>query len=700
MQIDDKEKDNFYLMVDSLKKCRRANLSDINDDEDIIEELYVDPLDNDFVLKSCLRPNTTILIGRKGTGKSTIIARLQHDVRKENDKLSLYIDVKTIFEQSKSFSYDATQYKNLITEGDLQKYLVNKTFLKQIIEQIKEEVKTNTLKFFLAKISKIFGPDKKTFEVELENIFNEIEKNEFIDIQILKEKNINQANNNSEELNKSQNASGALNLSPKELATQISASESSSLKNAISKNTQEQYSEILLKCFNPSLIFTSIKGLLSRIGIKYIFICLDDFSEIEEPAMKVFVDTIVGPLNNWSDEYFKFKIAAYPGRIYLGDIDPQKVEQIKLDYYDLYQARKVTDIQFEAQRSVKKLITRRINYFCKKEPDYFFDISKNSMEEYYRLLFEITSSVPRNVGWILWYAFQNSISKDQKITLRDLDLASERYFNDSINPYFSQNKFMREPFNIKLEKYHLNELLNTIVTLSKNNKREIGFSDSKIFQADKSKPPTSHFYIDKELEELISSLELHFFITKYNEQKDQDSSKLMSFFSLNYGLCIKDDIFYGRGSDRKYVIQRRFNYSDSIRKYLSSAKQLKCDNCGKTYPYEVLDKLQLFDMLCPTCKKGTCSIEHVSVDLPVVNEQIQIAEFDLSFLNSLKIEQPQYASGLAQELDCTYQKVSRRSIKLKELGLIVTERKTLDSTKGERTYYDLTDKANDTYFKE
>ncbi len=322
-----------------------------------------------ILLKSCLRPNTTILIGRKGTGKSTIIARLQHDVRKENDKLSLYIDVKTIFEQSKSLpTYDATQYRNLITESDLQKYLVNKNFLKQIIEQIKEEVKTNTLKFFFAKISKIFGPDKKEFEVELENIFNEIEKNEFIDIQILKEKNINQANNSSGELNKSQNTSGELNLSPKELAVKISAGESSSQKNAISKNTQEQYSEILLKCFNPTLIFTSIKRLLSKIGIKYIFICLDDFSEIEEPAMKVFVDTIVSPLNNWSDEYFKFKIAAYPGRIYLGDIDPQKVEQIKLDYYDLYQARKVTDIQFEARKKCQKTDNKAYKLFLQKRP--------------------------------------------------------------------------------------------------------------------------------------------------------------------------------------------------------------------------------------------------------------------------------------------------------------------------------------------
>lgn len=346
------------------------------------------------------------------------------------------------------------------------------------------------------------------------------------------------------------------------------------------------------------------------------------------------------------------------------------------------------------------MIEKRIKYFCKNNPDYFFDTSKVTMDDFYKALFDITSSVPRNVGWILWYAYQNSIAKDQKITIRDLELSSEKYFNDSINPYFSQNKFMREPFNLKLEKYHLKELLNTLISLAKANKKEIGVSDSKIFQHDREKPPTSHFYIDKDLEDLISSLELHFFITKYNEQKDQDSSKLMSFYSLNYGLCIREDINYGRGSDRKYVIQRRFNYSESIKKYISSAKELKCDNCKKSYSYELLTNLQLFDMLCPTCKQGKCQIEHVSVDLQIAEESIQIAEFDLNLLNSLKIEQPQYPSSLAQELDCTYQKVSKRSTKLKDIGLINSERKTLDDSVGERTYYNLTDKAIKTYFNE
>lgn len=700
MKILESEKDSFYSMVDSLKKSRRADLSDIGNDDDIIEELYVDPLDGDFVLKSCLRPNTTMLIGRKGTGKSTIIARLQHEYRKYNDRLSLYIDVKTVFEQSKNFTYDSSPYRNLITNEDLEKYLLYKTFLKQIIEQIKLEVKTNTLKFFLASISKIFGTNKKTYEFELENIFNEIEKNEFIDIQILKEKNVSQANKDKLENKRTYESSMGSSLdinSPQIGFTHKETADTSRTKN---NSLEENYSEMLLKCFNPSIILKNIKTLLSKIGIKYIIICLDDFSEIEERAMRIFVDTIVSPLNNWSDEYFKFKIAAYPGRIYLGDIDPQKIEQIRLDYYDLYQSRKVTDIQAEAQKSVKKLLAKRIEYFCNQQAEYFFDTSNTSLEEYYKILFDITSSVPRNVGWILWYTYQSSISKDQRITIKDLELASEKYFTDSINPYFSQNKFMREPFNVKLEKYHLKELLQNIINASKTNKREIPSLDSKIFQIDKDKPPTSHFYIDKNLEEVLSSLELHFFITKYNEQKDQDSQSLMSFYSLNYGLCMKEDIFYGRGSDRKYVIQRRFNYTDIIKKYISSAKQIKCQNssCNHIYNYEMLSSLQLFNMLCPNCRSGVCEIEHVTVEIPVVFDNLQIPEFDINLLNSLKIEEPQYPSSLAQELDCTYQKVSKRSIKLKDLGLIESEKKTIDTKIGERTYYSLTEKAKLTYF--
>ena len=696
MNIIQSEKDKFFNLVDSLKKCRRADLSDIGADKDVIEKLYVDPLENDLILKSVLKPNTTIMSGRRGTGKSTIIARLQHEIRKSNDRLSLYIDVKTIFEQSRSFTYQTEQYSTHFKPEELKRYLVYKSFLREIVAEVKKELKTNTLKFFMAKITNYFGPDKTAYEEELNRIFDEIEEFEYLDVEVLKGKKVTSSLESSN--SQSTQFQGKVNVDLSGPSGSASAGyDSSKSENA---GMEQEFSEALLKSFNPILILRNIKELLQKIGIKNVFICLDDFSEIELEAMKVFVDVIIAPLNNLSEEYFKFKIAAYPGRIYLGDIDPQKIEQIKLDFYELYQARTITNVQSQAQNSIKKLIEKRIRYFCENDVEYFFDTSKTDIEEYYKHLFDITSSVPRNVGWVLWYANQQSISKDKRITLNDLSIAAEKHFIDTVQPYFSKNKFMREPFEMKLEKFHLHQLLLIFVSFAKINKREILISDSKVFAKDRTNPPTSHFYINKKLEEILQPLEMQFFITKYNEQKDQDSNELMSFFSLNYGLCQNEDINYGRGSDRKYVIQRRFNYTRSLQKYLDSAKHILCNNsaCQESYEYEILPNLEMFDMLCPKCKVGTCTVEHANVDIEEVNEEILLPEFDVLFLNSLKIDSPQYPSELAMELDCTYQKVGKRAAKLKEKGFLNSEKKTIDRALGERNYYSLSDDALNTYF--
>jgi len=699
MSISQKDKDNFFSLVDSLKKCRRADLSDVSDNKEVIEKLYVDPLDNDLILKSVLKLNTTILTGRRGTGKSTIIARLQYDIRKSKDRLSLYIDVKSIFEQSKGFVYDSENYVDHFSTQDLNNYLVYKSFLKEIISEIKNELKTNTLNFYLAKITKLFGPDKTAYEEELNRIFDEIEKFEYTDVEVLKRNKVvaNDQVGSSVKQKIGANVNVGLGgLTKGALHAEHNTSESE--QNSIN----QEFSEALLKSFNPILIMRSIKELLKTIGVNHVYICLDDFSEIDYDAMKVFVDVIIAPLNNLSDEFFKFKIAAYPGRLYLGDIDPQKIEQIKLDFYELYQARTIKDVHLQAQESIKHLIEKRTDFFCKKTPDNFFDTTKSSMADYYKAIFDITSSVPRNVGWILWYANQQSVSKDKRITLSDLSIAAEKHYIDTVKPYFSQNQFMREPFDMKLEKFHLHQLLTSFIEAAKLNKREILVSDSKIFAKDKTKPPTSHFYINKKLEGVLKPLEMQFFITKYNEQKDQDSSELMSFFSLNYGLCMSENINYGRGSDRKYIIQRRFNNTKSLQDYLCEAKHITCNNknCGATHDYEKLPMIEMFDMLCPTCKTGECTIEHAKVDIDLAEDRVLLPEFDMQLINSLKVDSPQYPSGLAMELDCTYQKIGKRATKLKDSGYLKSKKMTREKEVGERNYYSLTDLAFETYFTE
>jgi predicted AAA+ superfamily ATPase len=73
------DKDNFYNAIESLKKYRRADLLD-EKGKNLLEILYTDLLPNDHILKKSIRENTIFLIGRKGTGKSSIWRKFSDSV--------------------------------------------------------------------------------------------------------------------------------------------------------------------------------------------------------------------------------------------------------------------------------------------------------------------------------------------------------------------------------------------------------------------------------------------------------------------------------------------------------------------------------------------------------------------------------------------------------------------------------------------
>ena len=79
--------DRFAKIAESLRQYRRAELSDFQSDvgANPVELLYVDPLESDAVLKTVMLNNTTFLVGRKGTGKSTVFAKAQLELRKRLD---------------------------------------------------------------------------------------------------------------------------------------------------------------------------------------------------------------------------------------------------------------------------------------------------------------------------------------------------------------------------------------------------------------------------------------------------------------------------------------------------------------------------------------------------------------------------------------------------------------------------------------
>lgn len=138
----EKEKNDFFTATNSLKKYRRADLLD-DKGNSLIEDLYVDLLPNQQIFKSCLTDNTTFLIGRKGTGKSTIILKLEDEYRKRKDYISYYLDTKTIFESAKSDFISSDYLSKKIPKKTLEKYLIERAFIQAILAQIIKD--TNNL---------------------------------------------------------------------------------------------------------------------------------------------------------------------------------------------------------------------------------------------------------------------------------------------------------------------------------------------------------------------------------------------------------------------------------------------------------------------------------------------------------------------------------------------------------------------------
>jgi hypothetical protein len=131
--------DGFHNAAQSLKLYRRAELQNDANGMLLIEELYVDPLPNNHILETMMKTNTTFLIGRKGTGKSTVFQRSQHELRKKSNYTSAYLDIKTVFESSQvdsSLIAKVDPASGALPQETLEKLRLYKAFLKAVIQEI------------------------------------------------------------------------------------------------------------------------------------------------------------------------------------------------------------------------------------------------------------------------------------------------------------------------------------------------------------------------------------------------------------------------------------------------------------------------------------------------------------------------------------------------------------------------------------
>lgn len=698
----------FAKVAESLRQYRRAELLDFQEyiGEKPVDIVYVDPLPDDSVLNSILSGNTTFVLGRKGTGKSTLFAKAQSVLRERGKTISVYLDVKTLHEvvaaaEQPSVNVLGKDLDSVVTKS----HLLRKEALAHVISELLKEItaaceRMSVFQRWLGKTRKYdelkaslraLATRIKTAPLKLDElpILAKIDGN--IKIKAAKER----ANSSQEKIGGS--------VSQTSVSINAEASSIAFEKSLEDQELYKEYSDVILKSFPFFEIIREIRDLLEEAQLQRVIIFFDDFSELKLVDQKLFVDVVLSPLNNASNETIKLKVAGYPGRVYYGRIDPGKVDTISLDFVDLYETTEVQEMERSAIDYTYRLLQSRFKAFGIDVNDFFEHSSGFSFEQYAELLFQCSFNVPRIVGYLLHYCYLDRIAKGQKITVQSIKLASQKYYDQTITQYFDRmNRFALEPFENKLDRENQRKLLDFIISETRRVRR--GISDGSIggsYFSTLKNAPMSHFTVDPSLEGALASLESNFLLSRYKKMRDKNGQPAL-VFALFYGLCESERISWGYPPGREfrgYFVQRCFEFSRALTNFLSTRQTIRCGHCGASFGLEKKAMFETFKWSCPECQNlGTCKVFSLADDfkneVAALDTKLMLEPIELRILECLEDEsRPMRAGEIAPLIDTTHQLVGKRTSKLNEQGLI-------EKKKGLMGYSIsiITERARTTYF--
>ena len=567
-----------------------------------------------------------------------------------------------------------------------------RAFIRGLIIEIKNQLKRELEIDLVKKITNLFTQSTNTLFKKLDNLLESADDDNFKSVLGIKPvRGVSTVQNDQTKI-----VSANISTEHNSILPKLEAGIKEKKTDKSTKQKSINFSDILIRHFNIKEYILSLKTLLEQHGVRHLFIFIDDFSELPEDAMKVVVDTLLAPLNNWSDEFIKFKIAAYPNRIYYGNIDKTKVDECSLDSYKLYANG---DILKEIDKGIdftKRLLNRRIQHYCEKPPEYFFSDTSNT-DTIWQTLYETTKGNPRILGYLLSFAYESNLIHKKKIDASAIKNASIRYFNEKIEDYFKINKFLHESFNEKSSIYGLKELLERLI---QNSKKIAMNRKATCFKHISESVPSSHFHINRNFDSILSTLELNFFLTKCQERSDRDDKEI-SVYCFNYGLCEKFKIAFGQPPNQPlYFIERIFDYSPLIQEYIKNNQEIICTKCKVVHEFSKLESIKMFGWLCPNCKTNSCKIINLSKKYETiikgVDESLLLPKTELGILRTLNSEdRPLFPKDVAGELDCSHQLVGKRAAKLSQKGLIEKKKNQYN-----RTEYIISSLGKNSYFSD
>ena len=698
-------------VIDSLTLTGRADLEKRFNvkTSDVYVDL-MDPYHADWLnpspksLISFLKNKRTVFIlGRKGTGKSTLFQvlkdinnqEIERDLKNKDEinEILIYINAREAFDLSTIVASEEIG-------ADLRFLNFLDVFMESIIKNLKEF-------FFQEKkwYKRFFNKYKSNFE-HFEKELNSIQESMVIKI----EKSESQDKTIRERQAEKESRSSKLELSIKP-ATKFDTRNLIENELEVEKKTHDK----IIQLINPTKILQNIKELLiSNFEIKNVVILLDDFSEISQKFMNELIEKVISPQITASNPYYYFKIAAYPSRLTTGDIPADKVEYIGIDIGDIFAWGRKADKELPFNKKIERgieytkiLIQRRCEKIANNNNlfDKLFPNEEKSNVKLYQLLFYSCLTNPRILGYVLRYSLKHALlaGTKLKIEIGHINQAAKDYFERMIDKnYFQKKGKIKQAFDDKLNLATQEMIFNGLLEIAKKNQilliesakegkskllKEIYSFYNVIFNG--------HFRIQKgNLAELLKSLELNQYITQFSEGRSRDKSVQTNLYFFNYGLCLEKDLDFGIPTDTKHITRpdkfisqdRNFDYSDKLIAKLKNLMDIRCENLNCTFkpiPIEKEDFANYLGWKCPTCsgvliRKPLPDItENVLKRYKRKEEKIRkkfshlLTDIQYEIIQTLSnFEEEVLAKDVSVEVNLSSRSIGLRMKKLNEYGLV------------------------------
>lgn len=612
-------------IFDTLLKTEYKNNEDIKE----LNEFYIDKFK---YLMNILSNKNNFIVGRRGTGKTTLLYRAyleciysfstNREIKyfTKNNNLGIYIDLNKIT----AFNDDS--------EDNFER-----DFLLDLVNELKEQVN-----FFWKGNLKTFVFNEKD---AINRIFEEIKE------LIINGELINIDSKSIEKIKKD-NIKAGINTSTTDLQLNVSSEDENSVRDIT-----------LLKQvdMNVNTFYKKLLDIKEKAKINNIFIFLDEYSSLN-PTKQLKLAKLLKKLFDSGINIY-YKIGVISDNYTFGELrEDRDIHKISLDLDTIISNSGSIEKGLNyLSIFIEELISQRIKYFIKDESiENIFE--KRDLQVILEELTKASMGVSRTLGRILSKALNRALNANsQNIKLSHVKEAIRENAKEYNEYFIGMIKKAALPSEYQ-------NLLNDIIERAKKEQTTNKDKQASFF----TWLPSKEFYLSK--------FEEHYLLHKIQHNHRLKDQKIdVDVYAIDYGLCLENKLNYYSSSkekrqDRDYI-QTRFFYDAIAIKYDSFFIKEDTFKCGKCSQGQVFSKSDL------TLKSGivlsNCPIhpEQVLTRIPAQNNNIHVyteeEEKIIGLLSTISKEKAIVAKQIQSEVGVNPYKIAWFVKRIeKDLGIL------------------------------